>query len=37
MEPDGMFGLSDQVWPAGVLKLLGTTHSGLDKLNTSCI
>ncbi len=29
MEPDGRFGLSDQVWPGGVSKLLETTHSGL--------
>ncbi len=30
MEPDGMFGPSDQVWPRGVSKPLETTHSGLD-------
>ncbi len=30
MKPDGMFGLSDQVKPGGVSKLLETIHSGLD-------
>ncbi len=30
MKHDGKFGLSDQVLPRGVLKLLETTHSDLD-------